>query len=504
VRLVEVVGALSLATDAGMGAPLELGLGTCLIAGRLAEGLGCSPEERGRVYYVALLRHIGCTAGSHEFAAVVGDELAFRGGLGRTELSQGQMLREVLRAVVRDEPPLGKLRALARLAGHAGALKEGSLAVCEVAGRLAGELGFGPEVQRDIAEVYERWDGHGFPSGIPARDTGVPARVVAVAEAVEIFLRLDGAAAAASVLRERAGRAYDPAVAGYAAEHALDLAANLDRDDLWGEALACEPAPRRALDAAGVERALCAAADFADLKSPYTVGHSRGVADLVSTAAAGDGGLRAAALVHDLGRVGVSSALWGKPGPLSRAEWERVRLHPYTTERVLDRAESLRPIARLAAAHHERLDGSGYHRAVPAAALSHEARLLAAADALHAMTEPRPHRPALAPEAAAAQLQAEVRAGRHDADAVAAVVQAAGGGTRRRRPQVAGLTAREVEVLKPLARGLSTPAIARELVIARKTADAHIQHIYAKAGVSTRPAATLFAAQHGLLETLET
>jgi HD-GYP domain-containing protein (c-di-GMP phosphodiesterase class II) len=158
------------------------------------------------------------------------------------------------------------------------------------------------------------------------------------------------------------------------------------------------------LEGAELERALCAAADFADLKSPYTIGHSRGVADLVA-GAAGTGAdaraLGAAALVHDLGRVGVSAALWAKPGALTRAEWERVRLHPYTTERVLDRADSLRALARLAGAHHERLDGSGYHRAVPAAVLSREARLLAAADALHALTEPRPHRPACTPEAAA-------------------------------------------------------------------------------------------------------
>src|SRR5689334_2979390 len=107
-----------------MGAPLELGLGTCLIAAGLAEGLGCSPAERERVYYVALLRHIGCTAGSHEFAAVVGDEVAFRGSLGRAEFSRGEMMRHVLRAVVADEPPLGKLRALGRLAGSLGRLKE--------------------------------------------------------------------------------------------------------------------------------------------------------------------------------------------------------------------------------------------------------------------------------------------------------------------------------------------------------------------------------------------
>jgi HD-GYP domain-containing protein (c-di-GMP phosphodiesterase class II) len=209
-----------------------------------------------------------------------------------------------------------------------------------------------------------------------------------------------------------------------------------------------------------------------------------------------------AGLVHDLGRVGISAAVWGKEAPLSRSEWEQVRLHPYTTERVLDRAEALRDVARVAAGHHERLDGSGYHRGVSAGSIPRPARLLAAADAFHAMTEPRPHRPALTPEQAAGQLRREARDGRLDPDAVEAVLTAAGQPVRRRRTHAAGLTAREVEVLRLLARGLSIKAIAAELTIAPKTVDAHIQHIYAKAGVSTRAAATLFAAEHDLLATV--
>ena len=206
---------------------------------------------------------------------------------------------------------------------------------------------------------------------------------------------------------------------------------------------------------------------------------------------------------YDLGRVGVSARVWGKEGPLSRAEWEQVRLHPYTTERVLDRAESLRDVAAVAAGHHERLDGSGYHRGVPAGVIAPPVRLLAAADAFHAMTEPRPHRPALRPEQAAGQLRREARAGRLDGDAVEAVVAAAGQPVARRRTHAAGLTPREVEVLRLVARGLSIKAIAAELTVAPKTVDAHLQHIYSKAGVSTRAAATLFAAEHDLLETLE-
>ena len=509
VRLAEVVGALSLATDVGMGAPLELGLGTCLVAARLAEELDLSPGERRRAYWVAMLRHIGCTAGSHEFAALVGDEIEFRRGLGREDFTdQRVLLRHVMQAVGGDSP-VGRLRALARLAGSAKDMKEGPLAICEVASRLSDALGFEPEVRRDITEVYERWDGKGFPSRTPAERVSLPARVVAVAETAEIFVRLDGVAAARTVVAARAGRAFDPAIAECFGRRADEVMGALEREDLWAETLAAEPGAPARLDGERLDRALRAVGDFADLKSPYTVGHSRGVAELAGAAAAHAGlpdaqgrRVRLAGLVHDLGRVGVSARVWGKEGPLSRAEWEQVRLHPYTTERVLDRAESLRDVAAVAAGHHERLDGSGYHRGVPAGVIAPPVRLLAAADAFHAMTEPRPHRPALRPEQAAGQLRREARAGRLDGDAVEAVVAAAGQPVARRRTHAAGLTPREVEVLRLVARSLSIKAIAAELTVA-PTVDAHLQHIYSKAGVSTRAAATLFAAEHDLLETLE-
>jgi HD-GYP domain-containing protein (c-di-GMP phosphodiesterase class II) len=211
--------------------------------------------------------------------------------------------------------------------------------------------------------------------------------------------------------------------------------------------------------------------------------------------------LRRAGLVHDLGRVSVSAAVWGKEGALTRDEWEKVRLHPYYTERVLSRPAALARLGQLASTHHERLDGGGYHRATAGAALSRPARILAAADGYRARIEPRPHRPALAPDDAAASLRDDVRDGRLDADAVSAVLEAAGHGAgRRRRTQVAGLTDRELDVLPLVARGQSIREIAHTLTISPKTADAHLQHIYSKLGVSTRAGATLFAVQHGLLD----
>jgi HD-GYP domain-containing protein (c-di-GMP phosphodiesterase class II) len=207
-----------------------------------------------------------------------------------------------------------------------------------------------------------------------------------------------------------------------------------------------------------------------------------------------------AALVHDVGRVGVPNGIWDRPGPLSAEQWERVRLHPYLTERVLRRCTLLSPFADAAARHHERADGSGYHRGTSGDQLDLGARLLAAADAYHARTEDRPHRPALTPEQAAAQLAADVddaRLGRVEVDAVLA---AAG---QPRLPVAAanpaGLTDREVEVLRLIARGRVNKQVAATLGISAKTVGHHIEHIYAKAAVTTRAGATLFAMEHGLL-----
>src|SRR5438309_5563691 len=254
------------------------------------------------------------------------------------------------------------------------------------------------------------------------------------------------------------------------------------------------------------DAALVAIANFVDLKSPYTLGHSRAVADLAATAGAQLGlpeaevrTLRRAGLVHDFGRLGVSNAIWDKRGPLGAGEWERVRMHPYLTERMLRQSATLAPLGAIAVQLRERLDGSGYPRGLRGSAMTRAARILGAADAYQAMREPRPHRGALTAEEAAAELRAEVRAGHLDGDAVEAVLRAAGHRVRRRRDGPAGLTAREVEVLRLLARGPSNKQIATRLVRGPKTAGNPIEASDGKVDPSTRASAGLFAMQHGLL-----
>ena len=212
--------------------------------------------------------------------------------------------------------------------------------------------------------------------------------------------------------------------------------------------------------------------------------------------------LRRAALAHDLGRVGVSNAIWEKPGPLGFGEWERVRLHPHYTERAFAQSPALAPIGLLAGSHHERLDGSGYHRGTRGPALDQPARILAAADCYGAMREARPYRAGLDAPAAETELTREAEEGRLDPGAVDAVLAAAGHRVRERpRELPAGLTDRELEVLRVLVRGGSNQKIAQDLGISAKTVGHHVQHVYQKAGVRSRAAATVWAFENDLVRT---
>ncbi len=507
-RLAELAVALSLATDLGTGQPMEHGLRTCWLSLAVAEALDLDAATRSCVYHVALLRFVGCTADASEIAALAGgDEIALNAAMAPLLMAQpGEAARHFVRHLAEDLPMHRRAGRVIRALADPGMDRRSLSGHCEVAARLAGRLGFDDAVRHALAHAYERWDGKGYPAGLAGQEVPQAVRVVTVARDAELWARQAGWPAAAEMLARRSGRGYDPAVVRVLV---ADGARWLDQigDDPCAAVLDAEPEPVRTFAAEGLDGALEAMADFTDLKSPYLRGHSTGLAALVSSAAAAadlDAAeattVARAALVHDVGRVGVPSGIWDRPGPLSAQQWERVRLHPYLTERVLRRSVALAPLADLAGRHHERIDGSGYHRGAAGDQLSPGARLLAAADAYHAMTEDRPHRPALTPAAAASQLRDQVGAGRF-ARAESDAVLAAAGHTRRpaRAPRPAGLTEREIEVLRLIARGNSNKAVAAALVISPKTVGHHIEHIYVKAGVTTRAGATLFAMEHGLL-----
>jgi HD-GYP domain-containing protein (c-di-GMP phosphodiesterase class II) len=496
-RLTELLASLSLATDLGTGQPLGHGLRTCLLSVALAGELGCSPDQVRWVQQVALLRFLGCTADAADTArSVGGDDLSFIsamspvlfGGRSRTMLSY-------LRAVGQSQSAgrRARLRASA-LTNEVGVLA----AHCEVATMLAHRLGLSAEVLFALSHAYERWDGKGSPARLSGEEVPLEVRIAMVARDADLF-HLQGEDVM-GMLEQRRGKAYDPAVVD-----AYGRIAPAHHEADWEQVMNAEPEPVKYID--DLDRALEVMADLGDLKSPWTRGHSREVADLVGRAARAAGlsetdsqWLTRAGLVHDIGRVGVENGVWDKPASLSTDEWEKVRLHPYLTQRILSRCPALAPLGELAASHHERLDGSGYHRELSADHLSPGARLLAAADALVALTSSRPHRQAMSLDDAGRVLDAERAAGRLDAEAVASVLTAATGEDRPWRvSNPGGLTGREVEVLRLLATGRTNREMAEILFISPKTVGRHIENIYAKVGVSTRAGATVYAMEHRLL-----
>jgi HD-GYP domain-containing protein (c-di-GMP phosphodiesterase class II) len=508
VRAAELIAALSLATDLGIGVPLEHGLHSTLIGMRLCERLGVDAETAAQTYYGCLLFYVGCTAPADIGLEIFGSDDALTTYATPARFgSRPEMVMGMLRALAPPgRQPLWRAMQVARgFPKLARGFDEVVAAICETAEMLTNRLGLPATFSRLFRHGGERWDGKGIPGRARREQIPLAVRIVHVARDAAFQRMLGGPEFAARVIGERAGGAFDPAIADRVASEPGAILALEDEASAWADALGREPSPQLTLEGQAIDNALAAMGDFADLTSPYLVGHSRGVAELAE-AAARTWGLDAAeltttvrgALVHDIGRVAVPVRIWNKTGPLTPDDWERVRLHAYHSERVLTRSPFLAALAPAAGFHHERLDGSGYHRGAAAAELPLPARLIAAADAFHAMTEPRPHRQALSPAEAARILGEEARARRLDADAVGAVIEASG----QRAPRIerpAGLTERETDVVRLLARGYQTKQVARALGISVKTADSHIQNAYAKIGVSTRAGATLFAMEQGLV-----
>jgi HD-GYP domain-containing protein (c-di-GMP phosphodiesterase class II) len=507
VRLAELVAALSLGIDLGFGQPMEHVLRQCLIALRLAEGLGLDEEERAIVYYTALLINVGCHSDAHEQAKWFGDDIAMKTGKYDHDFRSIRSALAGLRMLGAGRSPLQRLQIAIEfaLSGH----REVDTMIAqhaEMASMLAADLELPLEVLDGLGSSYERWDGRGWPGELGGDEVPVASRLAQAAEFFEVANRVGGVAAARELARERRGEQFDPAVCDLIEADAETVLSGLDTVGTWETVIAAEPALAIVVSGERFDAALLAVANFVDLKSPYFLGHARAVSDVASAAGARLGlgepelrTLRRAGLVHDLGRLGVSNAVLDKGGPLAGGDWERLRLQPYLTERMLRQSEALGPLAVIAVQHRERLDGSGYPRGLSGPAISQHARILGAADAYQAMREPRPHRPARSAEEAAAELRSEVRAGRLDSEAAEAVLGAAGHRVPRRREGPAGLTQREVDVLRLVARGLSNKEIAERLVISPKTVGNHVEHIYGKIGCSNRAAAGLFAMRHGLL-----
>lgn len=419
---------------------------------------------RNRVFYTTLLRYVGCTASSHEAARYLGgQDIEANRRMTLVDRRRPAQALPILLSLAGDGTAgLARIRAAGRVLAAGPRLgSQVNRSHCEVAARMAERLGLDAEVRAALYGVAERWDGKGDPQRLAGEDVPLPTRYAVLAHvAVEAAMTLGPALTRTLVLR-LSGRDLDPALVTAFAGAADRLLAEALEPDAWERMLDAEPPPVMTAGSTGVDDVARVFADVVDLKSPYLHGHSTAVAALAESAARllgmspdDQATLHRAGLLHDIGRTAVPTGVWDRAGPLSIGEWEQVRLHGHHSERILLRCTALAPLAALAGRHHERLDGSGYHRGALATGLDRASRVLAAADVYAALVEARPHRPAREPADAAGQLDAMVSAGVLDGDAAAAVCEAAGQRRVRPRPaRPAGLTEREVEVVRLLARG---------------------------------------------------
>ncbi|OBG56048.1 LuxR family transcriptional regulator [Mycobacterium sp. E188] len=504
----ELLAALSVAIDLGLGQPAEHMLRAALIATRLADRLGLDTDERDCTYYTTLIMWIGCHADSHEYARWFGDDIAVRHDSYLVDWSGLPYLRFLAGNVGRGQPLTHRLSVMATLFANArGHISRLIHSHCTSAAVLADRMGLGPDVQAAVAFAFERYDGGGLPAGARGDEIPIQMRIAQLADMVEVHHRTYGVAGAEAMVRDRRGGQFDPQVADAFLRHGEQILAGPQAGDSWAAALAAAPDRDQRLDDRSLDALLVALGDFVDLKCPFTLGHSRAVARLAGDAARAAGVdadavalTRRAGHVHDLGRIGVSNQIWSREGPLTASEFERVRLHPYLTVRILNQVPGLRQLAEVAGNHHECLDGSGYPRGLAGSALGLPDRILAAAVCYQSACEPRPYREQMSPDAAARRLRGRARAGELESVAVEAVLHAAGQPAQRPKMRPDGLTPREIEVLCLVARGASNKDIAASLVISEKTARNHVERTYAKIGVSNRIGASMYALRNGLVK----
>jgi HD-GYP domain-containing protein (c-di-GMP phosphodiesterase class II) len=380
---------------------------------------------------------------------------------------------------------------------------------CEVAQRIAERIGLPDEIRENLGQLYERWDGKGMPRGLSGEAVKFPVRLVTLAQDAIALSEAHGFESMVAMIAKRSGGGYEPPLAELFVAHAEQLMAGLEGPVDRETILALEPVPHAMLNEAGCEQAFLAVADMIDMRMPFTFGHSRAVASLAEAACKHTGlpaadirDARWAAYTHDIGELAVPVSTWMCARALTERERDAAHLHPYHGERALaSLGGEGKAVAALVLRHHERLDGSGYHRYARGNDLSPAARILAAAEAFQTARESRPYRAAMSDAAAAAKLRGAVKDGTLCREAVEAVLTCAGQPARRDTAErLAGLTPREIEVLRLIAAGQTAKEAARQLDIAPKTADHHIQNLYSKIGVKTRAGAALYALERGLVQ----
>ncbi len=405
--LSELIGALSHALDLTEGQPK----GHCVRCGwigmHIGRELGLSPREQWELYYTLLLKDLGCSSNAARICELyLTDDLSFKRDFKRVGTGTPQVLAFVLRHTGLHAGMAKRLGAVLNIVRNGPAIAhELTLTRCQRGADIARQLRFPEGVSRGIHSLDEHWNGQGKPEGLAGDAIPLYARIALLAQVVDVFRTADGPAAALAEARSRSSSWFDPALVA-----ALERVAQpsgfwsaLDADDLDRRLLALEPRRLRIeLDDDYLDAIAAAFGQVVDAKSPYTSGHSQRVAHYAEQIAVRLGmsparrrWLRRAALLHDVGKLGVSNAVLDKPGKLDADEWDAVRLHARYTQDILGRIGAFAELAQVAAAHHERLDGTGYPNRLAGDAISLETRIITTADIFDAISAQRPYRDAV-------------------------------------------------------------------------------------------------------------
>ena len=432
VSLAELLAAFSFALDITEGASPGHAVRSCWIAMQVGKAVGLSEAELHDVYYTTLLKDLGCSSNAARICELYdADDRAFKRGFKTAGTGAASRLHYIMANVARDRPLGQRIGAIGKVIANADtSAQEMILTRCTRGADIARDLRFSDAVSDGIYRLDEHWDGSGRPGRLKGDAIPLPARLALLGQIADVFRNHAGRAAARDEVARRAGSWLDP-------ELAAAFATLAAQDSFW-ETLASPfiearlvmlaPAAQAvAVDEAYLDAIAGAFGQVIDAKSPFTAGHSarvaglaRGMGEYLGVARERHGWLSRAALLHDVGKLGVSNAILDKPASLSTREWSEMRDHAGHTREILGRIGALADIADVAAAHHERLDGMGYPLGLQASAITRDTRIITTCDFYDALTSDRPYRKAMTRRAALAIMHDEVGKAL-DPDCVAAI-----------------------------------------------------------------------------------